>query len=92
LHLVASKHRPTPQQIVAVEAETSSSALKKGKLFCALELHQPTSALKLIIARGIFLDEAISSSFHGFPTSPEPLCSQYLTRRAEEFVACTIII
>jgi len=40
-----------------VEAETSSGALKKGKLFCALALHQPISALKLIIARGIFLDE-----------------------------------
>jgi hypothetical protein len=38
------------------------------------------------------LDQAISSSFHGVPISTEPLCYQYLTRRGEEFVTCTIII
>lgn len=55
-HLVAVKRRLTPQQVVAVEAETTSSALKKGRMIGALELHQPTSALKLITARGFFLD------------------------------------
>jgi hypothetical protein len=56
LHLVASKRGPTPKLVVAAEAETSSGTLKMGKLFCALVLHQPTFALKLIKARGIFLD------------------------------------
>jgi hypothetical protein len=47
---------PTPQQIVAAEAETSSGAFKKGIIIGALGLLQPTFALKLIIATGIFLD------------------------------------
>jgi hypothetical protein len=54
--LVAAKRRPTPQQIVAAEAETSSGAFKKGIIIGALGLFQPTFALKLIIATEIFLD------------------------------------
>jgi hypothetical protein len=54
--LVAAKRRPTPQQIVAVEAETSSGAFKKGIIIGALGLFQPTFALKLIIATETFLD------------------------------------
>jgi hypothetical protein len=49
--LLAAKRRPTPQQIVAAEAETSS-----GAFIGALGLFQPTFALKLIIATEIFLD------------------------------------
>ena len=54
--LVAAKRRPTPQQIVAAEADTSSGAFKKGIIIGALGLFQPTFALKLIIATEIFLD------------------------------------
>jgi hypothetical protein len=57
--LVAVKRRPTPQQIVAAEAETSSGAFKKGIIIGALGLFQPTFALKLIIATEIFLDAGL---------------------------------
>ena len=60
--LVAAKRRPTPQQIVAAEAETSSGAFKKGIIIGALRLFQPTFALKLIIATETFLDVRESSS------------------------------
>ena len=64
MHLVAAERlalprseKATPKQVVAVEAETSSGAFKKGIIIGALGLLRPTFASKLIIATGIFLDD-----------------------------------
>jgi hypothetical protein len=55
-HQLLPRESPSPKHVVAAEAETSSSAYKKGKLFCAFAAITPTSALKPIKATGNFLD------------------------------------